>query len=48
MMAPLDGGTLTTLATGQVYPWGIAVDANAVYWTGGGESEARLMKVAKP
>lgn len=30
------GGNYTTVASGQVYVWGVAVDDENVYWTGGG------------
>ena len=43
MKAPLTGGAPTTLASGQGYPWAIAVDATSVYWTTVGDGT--VMKV---
>jgi sugar lactone lactonase YvrE len=42
MKVPTGGGTPTTLASGQSYPNGIAVDATSVYWTNFGGT---VMKV---
>jgi hypothetical protein len=42
MKVPIDGGTPTTLASGQSSPWGVAVDATRVYWFNRGGS---VMKV---
>jgi len=39
------GRCLTTLASGQGEPYAIAVDANNVYWTSGGDGT--VMKLAK-
>jgi hypothetical protein len=33
MKVPLAGGTPTTLASGQMMPLDLAVDATSVYWT---------------
>jgi hypothetical protein len=44
MKLPTGGGTPTTLASGQSYPGGIAVDATSVYWSNGGSGT--VMKVS--
>jgi DNA-binding beta-propeller fold protein YncE len=43
MKVPTGGGTPTTLASGQGYPDGIAVDGTSVYWTNSGSGT--VMKV---
>jgi len=42
---PKDGGTPEVLATGQPFPFDIAVDDEAVYWSS--ETDAAVAKVAK-
>jgi sugar lactone lactonase YvrE len=32
LMAPVEGGSVTTIASGRSNPWSIAVDATTVYW----------------
>jgi hypothetical protein len=48
LSVPIDGGTVTTLATGLVSPGGIAVDASNVYWVDFGvlNPPGDVMKVA--
>jgi hypothetical protein len=55
MKMPLDGGTATTLASGQNLPVAIAIDSTSVYWTnygsdvhggdGGGAKDGSVMSV---
>ncbi len=46
MKAPKAGGAAATIATGQPYPFGIAVDSQNVYWTNNGTaSGGTVMKV---
>jgi hypothetical protein len=48
MKLPLAGGTPTTLASGQPFVGGLAVDATSVYWTNQGNTifDGAIMKVA--
>jgi hypothetical protein len=44
----LGGATLVTLASGQVCPWGMAIDATSVYWTTCGDpTGGSVLKVPK-
>lgn len=48
---PTDGGTPVTIAAGQNYPFDLALDDDAIYWTDRGDVDASngaLMKVARP
>jgi hypothetical protein len=44
MQVPVGGGTPTTLAAGQAWPYFIAVDATHVYWTN--FDDGTVMKVS--
>jgi hypothetical protein len=44
MKAPIGGGATTTLASGQAYPNGIAVDATSVYWV---SDDGTVMKLTR-
>jgi hypothetical protein len=45
----LGGGTPTTLAPAGIYPWGLAVDADNVYWTTQGDqlTAGTVLRVAR-
>jgi hypothetical protein len=47
MKVPIGGGAPMVLASGQFQPWGIAVDANNVYWTNNAIAPGTVMRVRK-
>ena len=47
MMISLDGGTPTTLATGESYPVHVAVDGANVYWAAAGTASAPVGAVKR-
>jgi sugar lactone lactonase YvrE len=48
MKMPLAGGPPVSLASAQVYPWGLAVDAQNAYWTnqGNDSEQGSVMRVS--
>ena len=43
MSAPLGGGSVTTIASAQSSPFGVAVDSKSVYWL----NPPQIVKIAK-
>ena len=45
--APVGGGAVTVVATGQIWAMYIAVDANNIYWMNNDSDAGAIMKIAK-